>query len=301
MLTKLQLHKIATWMQSKARPLDLAKWNYIFDNGSKADIVEELVKFQNSDGGFGNGLEPDVIMPDSNAVSGGEAIFIAYRYELDCSAPWFAKLLDYFEHTIQSTPSFWEFAPKEMDNYPRAPWWNYTPDKKFTPNPCAVIASAMILHGSGKQKEIGLKIAHKCFDFLLSDEFCGDHECYNLMALIDKIKSVKMPLITDEMLESMKRRISANVCYDHSMWSEYHAQPINFADSPNSPWYECVKDGMERNLNYMLDNINHDGIWQPNFSWGIDSDIAKEVTKQWMGYIAVNNARIIKNFNLIEN
>ena len=42
-LTKKQLTKIDEWMQSNARPFDLAKWNFLFNGGSKADIVEHDV------------------------------------------------------------------------------------------------------------------------------------------------------------------------------------------------------------------------------------------------------------------
>jgi len=300
MLEKHQLKKMETWLKSNARSLDLAKWDFLFNGGSKEKIVEELLKYQNTDGGFGNGLEADVIMPDSNAVTCGEAIFLSYKYELDCSAKWFTNFLDYLKNTLQDIPSFWEIVPKKIKEYPRAPWWDYNPSETFTPNPRAVIASAMIAHGNKTHKEIGTKVAQKCFDFLLSNEFCGDHECYNLIALIEKLQSIDSPLITDSIISSMKCRISANVCFEESKWSEYYPQPTQFADSPNSQWYDCVKDGIDMNLKYLLDNINNDGVWTPNFSWGVDSDISREVTKNWTGYITVDRARIFKNFNMIK-
>jgi len=288
------------WLRSNARPLDVAKWDFLFNGGSKERIVGELVRYQNTDGGFGNGLEADLIMPDSNAISGGEAIFTAYKYELDCSAEWFAGLLNYFEKTLQDTPSFWEFVPERINEYPHAPWWGYGPDERFTPNPCAVVASAMIAHGTGSQKDIGTEIAQKCLGFLLSEEVCGDHECYNLMALVEKLQSIHSPLVNGDTIPSMQRRIAANVCYDKEKWGEYYPQPVQFADSPHSPWYGCVKDGIKTNLEYLLDSLNGDGVWAPNFSWGVDSDISREVTKNWTGYITVDRARVFQGFDAID-
>ena len=40
-LTKRQLAKMDEWMQSNARPFDLAKWNYLFHDGTKDAIVDE--------------------------------------------------------------------------------------------------------------------------------------------------------------------------------------------------------------------------------------------------------------------
>ena len=60
-LTKPQLMKMDKWMQDNARPYDLAKWNYLFNGGCKDAIVEEMLKYQNADGGMGSGFEADVV------------------------------------------------------------------------------------------------------------------------------------------------------------------------------------------------------------------------------------------------
>lgn len=86
MLTKEQLNIMDDWMQAKARPYDRAKWNYLFNGGSKDTIVEEMLKYQNGDGGMGSGFEADVLCPLSAAIPTAEAIFQAYEYELDCSS-----------------------------------------------------------------------------------------------------------------------------------------------------------------------------------------------------------------------
>ena len=62
-LTKEQLKIMNDWMQTNARPYDCAKWNYLFNGGSKDTIVEEMLKYQNADGGMGNGFEIDMLCP----------------------------------------------------------------------------------------------------------------------------------------------------------------------------------------------------------------------------------------------
>lgn len=299
-LTKVQIQKMNDWLVKNARPFDLAKWNFLFNGGDKEIILNELLKYQNTDGGFGNGLEADILVPLSAAIPSGEAIFMAYDFGLDCKDEWFSKLLGYFEATIQDTPSFWECAPQAFEEYPHAPWWNYKPDTKFSPNPCGVIASAMILYGNKKQKEIGYTVANRCFEFLLSDEFCGDHDSYNIMKLIEILQRLNSSLITDGIITAMKIRIAENVCYDDSKWMEYYAQPLDFADSPTSQWCPCIREGIENNFAYWTDNIPQDGVWTPNFSWGIDSDVSRQVTENWKGYITVRRARIFKRYNRIE-
>ncbi len=299
-LSKQQFEKMNKWMQVNARSYDKAKWNYLFNDGTKECIVEEMLKYQNADGGFGNGFEPDVLLPLSAAIPTAEAIFQAYDYDLDCKALWFQKVLSYFENTIQDIPKYWEDCPPEAMNYPHAPWWNYAPCSVFNPNPCAVVASAFIRYGTESQKELGFKIANDCFELLKSNDFCGDHDSLNILVLIEQLCGIESSLITDAVLSAMRRRIDENTCYDSSKWLEYYFQPLEFASSPTSMWYDDVKKGIEDNIDFWLDNINEQGVWTPNFSWGIDSDVSRQVTENWKGYIAVKRAKILLNFNRIE-
>ena len=295
-LTVNHIKAIDVWMNKNARKIDIAKWDYLFNNGNKDCIVKEMLTYQNEDGGFGNGFEADILLPLSASVPSAEAILTAYDFELDCTADWFKKLLDYFENTIQTTPSFWESAPKEFEDYPHAPWWSYRPDTIFSPNPCAVIASALIMYGTQKQKEIGNHVATKCIEFLNGDDFCGDHDCFNLQRLYLILQYMNSLLINQDLASSMNRRILNNVCFDESKWMEYVPQPLDIIDNPKSQWYDLVSKGIEKNFEFWIKNLKDEGVWTPNFSWGIDSEISHAVTKNWTGYIAVKRARIFKNF-----
>lgn len=110
-LSQEQLKKMNEWMQKFARPYDIAKWNYLFNGGTKESIIEELLKYQNADGGFGNGFEADILYPLSAAIPSAEAIFQAYEYDLDCNSKWFHNLLSYFENSVQDISKYWEDIP----------------------------------------------------------------------------------------------------------------------------------------------------------------------------------------------
>lgn len=299
-LSAAQLERMNEWMQANARPYDRAKWNYLWGGGSKDAIVEEMLKYQNPDGGMGNGFESDVLCPLSAAIPTAEAIFQAYEYDLDCSADWFKSILGYFENTVQDIPKYWEDAPKEIMDYPHAPWWNYAPCTVFSPNPCGVVASALIRYGTDSQKELGYKIAEDCLGLLLSSDFCGDHDSLNMQALVEQLMQIGSPLISDEIVAAMRRRILENTCFDASKYNEYYFNPLDFVSSPDSVWYDDVKHGIEQTFDFWLDNINEEGVWTPNFSWGIDSDVSRQVTENWKGYLTVKRVKILLNFGRIE-
>ncbi len=299
-LTKKHIDRIDQWMQSHSRPYDLAKWNYLVHNGSKDDIVLQMLKYQNPDGGMGSGFEPDVICPKSAAIPTAEAIFQAYDYDLDCTSDWMKRILSYFEQSVQKIPKYWEDCPKEAMDYPHAPWWSYQPCTVFNPNPCGAVASAMIRYGTESQKQLGYRIADDCLKLLISDDFCGDHDTLNMLALVEQLISIGSPLVTDAVMTAMKRRILENTCFDPQRYHEYVFTPLDFVTSPDSIWYDTVGYGIDATFDFWFDSLNADGVWNPNFSWGIDSDISRQVTTYWTGYVTVKRVKILKNFNKIE-
>lgn len=299
-LSKVQLRIMDEWMKSNARPYDLAKWNHLINGSSKDDIVTEMLKYQNADGGMGSGFEADVLCPLSAAIPTAEAIFQAYEYELDFDSNWMKRILSYFENNVQDIPKYWEDSPKEAMNYPHAPWWNYAPCTVFNPNPCAVVASAFIRYGTDSQKELGYKIAQDCLELLLSDDFCVDHDTLNIKALVEQLIAVNSPLITDEVMSAVRRRILENTCFDTSKYNGYYFTPLDYVSSPDSLWYDTVSHGIEQTIDFWLDNINEQGVWTPNFSWGVDSDVSRQVTKNWMGYITVKRVKILLDFERIK-
>lgn len=299
-LTKHQIQTIDQWMHIHARPYDLAKWKYLVNEGSKDDIVFEMLKYQNPDGGMGSGFEPDVICPKSAAIPTAEAIFQAYDYDLDCTSDWMRRILAYFEQSVQKIPKYWEDCPKEAMDYPHAPWWSYQPCTVFNPNPCGAVASAMIRYGTDSQKQLGYRIADDCLKLLISEDFCGDHDTLNMLALVEQLISIGSPLVTDAVMTAMKRRILENTCFDPQRYHEYVFTPVDFVTSPDSIWYDTVGHGIDATFDFWFDSLNADGVWHPNFSWGIDSDISRQVTTDWTGYVTVKRVKILKNFNRID-
>lgn len=70
----MDIQKAKQFIISNARPLELAWYRAVFEGGPKGAVVEELKKFQNPDGGFGNALEPDNWNPNSTPITTNDAI-----------------------------------------------------------------------------------------------------------------------------------------------------------------------------------------------------------------------------------
>ncbi len=55
--------KAEKFIYRNARPLELARWQYRFENGSAEHVLRALSAYQNADGGFGHALEADCFSP----------------------------------------------------------------------------------------------------------------------------------------------------------------------------------------------------------------------------------------------
>lgn len=63
-------------MLQRARNLERSLFRYEFENGSFTDVLIELSRYQNEDGGFGHGLEPDLRCKESSALATTRALEI---------------------------------------------------------------------------------------------------------------------------------------------------------------------------------------------------------------------------------
>lgn len=84
--------KSGKFMYRNARPVDLARWQYHFENGSKENVVKILAEYQNEDGGFGHGLEEDCLEAGLEIMDMNEfrqKLIAQVKIELDaCAEKW---------------------------------------------------------------------------------------------------------------------------------------------------------------------------------------------------------------------
>ena len=83
-LSRAAFGRARRFLETQARPLDRAMFEYRFEGSSAESVIAELAHFQNEDGGFGRALEPDLRTPSSSALATG--IGLRTLEELQCPA-----------------------------------------------------------------------------------------------------------------------------------------------------------------------------------------------------------------------
>ena len=69
-------------MQRVGRPLEQDQLRYYFGDGTVDEVLGELSKFQNDDGGFGHAMEPDILMPNSSLLCSSVAFRVLRELEV---------------------------------------------------------------------------------------------------------------------------------------------------------------------------------------------------------------------------
>ena len=122
-LSQRKFLEIRAWIYRTARPIDLALWEFYFENATNEKFLKAWSFYQNEDGGFAYGLEPDCWSPHSSpymtnwwSASDLEDILT------DSKHPIILGILKYLNSGAYLTNGEWPWSVPSNNNYPHAPW-----------------------------------------------------------------------------------------------------------------------------------------------------------------------------------
>lgn len=212
-----------------ARPLELSLYKYFFESGSNQTVIDELSKFQNPDGGFGNALEPDFFNPNSSPIATNDAIITLYRVNaLDRNSDIVKNTIRYLEShdSFDENKKRWLFAIESNKDYPHAIWWEKKGDGISGFNPSVSLAAFLICYGN--RNSLYEEIIKKAFEYLESSEAISGDEINCFLWAYEILKSTSVNDIID--LELFKKllckAINNCICKDTEKYGvEYVPMP----------------------------------------------------------------------------
>ncbi|MDO7905899.1 prenyltransferase/squalene oxidase repeat-containing protein [Paenibacillus sp. JX-17] len=120
-----------------ARLLDRLRYEYHFEGRSANDVIAALRAYQNEDGGFGHGLEPDIRAPFSQPVTTEFAFGIMDEIQrLDEDM---LRAAGRYLGSIAAEDGGFPRALDSLNTYPHAPWWEVTASGSGSLNPTGTI------------------------------------------------------------------------------------------------------------------------------------------------------------------
>ncbi len=141
MMSPQHLNLARSYIYRHGRLLERKRYEYHFSGGSREAVLEVLRGYQNEDGGFGNGLEMDMMCPGS--TTGAAEIALLILDEIGCCE---GEIIDRFEQWCVTKEGTLPGLPPDLEDYPHGPWWA----NDSGPDPhCMAIAGLLARWGRG--------------------------------------------------------------------------------------------------------------------------------------------------------
>ena len=111
------------FIYDRGRQLERLLFEYDFERAPAWPVLDGLTEYQNDDGGFGNGLEPDSLTQASGALATSVGLAILAHVGAPASHPAVRAAVSYLLTTIDPGSRVWRIVPEAAAIAPHAPWW----------------------------------------------------------------------------------------------------------------------------------------------------------------------------------
>ncbi|MEZ4667931.1 MAG: hypothetical protein R3E39_08455 [Anaerolineae bacterium] len=300
-LTQSAYEKAVGYLKRVARPLELARYAYHFEDGSTAEVLAALEAFQNDDGGFGHGLEADVRLADSSVI----ATTLAFQIFRELGTPGDHALVSnacrYLLNTYDASHLNWPIIPQNVDDAPHAPWWTTSGDLyKSMVNPRVEIAGYLNSYPEHFPAAMREQMTESVIEYLFEQPV--KMEMHDLLCYIRlwETKSLAQD-IRSKMLDKLKAGVESLVQRDPASWHSYGLQPLWVASTPESPFADDMREAIEQNLDFVIDSQDENGGWMPNWSWGEQWPEAwAQAEREWSGNMTLGKLQTLHAFGRID-
>ena len=304
-LSQLVQKKIRAAFLKIARPLEIARYEYLFEKGSATAVLKELSAFQNHDGGFGHGLESDFHLPDSTPMATSVGLRILdplssskVRDEM------IAKALHYLRDVFDLDRVGWFSVTPEVNSFPHAPWWTYDNSSKMTPidmnwgNPTAeLLGYAYSYQKFMLNWPIEKYIEYAVQYFERKSDFQSEHELYCFLHLYHHL-SLDLRVRLEK---NLQKGIDALIVIDEEKWSSYVPQPLDFLIFPEDNLWKISEENIRKNLQFYITLFEKGTLIYPNWEWSSYPSHWSLAKNQWTGVLTFKYLKRLQEFGVFFN
>lgn len=290
-----------------ARPVELARWQYYFENGSRENVLTALAAFQNPNGGFGHGLEADSFNPNSCPIQTWNAISILNEIGFtDAAHPIIKGILRYLDSEEDFSQEYnqWLNTVQSNDDYPHAIWWSYSDkESEFRYNPTACLAGFALRFAERdsvlfkKSETIALQ-AYGWFKNGGNAYFKDNHITGCFISLFNYLSEADIKLVDmEEFRKKLIDEVNADICRDTEKWeTEYVCKPSAFIHSRVSMFYKGNEELVKRECEIIAKSQLEDGSFVVPWQWFNDYKEFPLAKNWWKSVIVIEKMRFLKEF-----
>ncbi len=301
-LTQSAFQSARDFIMDHGRALDQRRFEFHFEDGSADAVLAALTPYQNEDGGFAHSLEPDIRTPFSSAIVTTVGFQILREIRAPASHILVRKGIQYFIATYQASQQVWHIVPPEVDHAPHAPWWNYENSaetfSQFLVNPRAEILGYLHEFSDGVPTKLLTTLTATVLEHL--DSLPDEMEMHDALCFVRLAETETLPN-REKVWAKLAQAAVPDVARNAEQLAGYVLKPLWLVPSPESPLAAELKDEVEMNLDFEIEQQGADGSWVPNFSWGDQYPEAWRIAKrEWQSRFTVDTLKTLKDFGRID-
>ena len=302
-LTQAAFQRAKSFVVNQGRELDRRRLEFHFEGGSADAVLAALASYQNSDGGFGHGLEPDLRTPASSVI----ATTVAFQVLREIGAPARHVLvrrgIEYLVATYDESKQVWPIVPPEVDEAPHAPWWNYENNAvtfgQYLVNPRAEVVGYLHEFGDRVPAELLTTSTASVREHL--DSIPDKMGMHDILCCVRLAETEALPN-RDRLWEKLGRVAAQYVARKAEQLRGYSLKPLWLVSSPESPLAAGLEAEVEMNLDFEVEQQSEDGSWSPNFSWGDQyPETWPTARREWQARFTVDTLKALRDFGRIES
>lgn len=279
------LEKAHEYLWLNARLVDRLRFDYHFRDGDPERVVAAVRAYQNPDGGFGNGLEPDLRGAGSQPVCVELALFILDEVHA-VEGDMLPAALAYLE-SITGPDGGVPFVLSTVHGTPRAPWWQPEPDAISSLDPTGSILG--LLHKNGIRHPWIDRATQYCWDRI---EALTETSPYEVRAVLAFLEHVPDRARAAAAMEKFGRLIldDGHVALDPGTPGHVHF-PLDFAPRPSSTARSLFSpEVIDRHLDALAGRQDAEG------GWGFTFPAWTPITRfEWGGWVTVESLLVLRD------
>lgn len=304
-LSKAAFKQSINTIMKNGRELEKAIINFRFFDGTANSVIKALEDYQNSDGGFGGGIELDFTLPLSSPMATSVGLRIISKYCQDnLPVDMIKKAFQYLKATFNEKENRWYAVPPTVNDYPHAPWWDFREDINMTVidyswgNPTAEIIAYLLEFSQFVDdldvQALNLLAVEKMEE---KDTFQSEHEIYCYIPLYERQRDKHLK---QRLEQKIKEAVGQLLCKDPDKWfSEYLPKPLDFINSKDSNYFGISEELLSKNLDMVIASLEEKGEITPTWEWGQYEDFWKEAKKKWTAELTKRALFQLKAFDRI--
>jgi len=277
-----------SFIYANGRLLDQLAYEVAFERREPESVLRAVLAYQNPDGGFGHGLEPD----KRSATSQPLDVELALGYLVAAAVPAPPEVLRAFDFLddVAREDGFVPVLLPTIEGYPRAPHWSETEEYPPDVNPTAAIVG--YAHRLGYEHPWITRATDSVLN-ALEDPPTSAH---SLLCATRFLEYAPEGVDIERLANGVADALGESSLYQpHPDPNSYGVGPLQFAPSPNSlahAWFE--PDLLEENLDHL------EALQQPDGGWPISWQPPSEASSaEWRAMRTLDAVRTLSGYGRV--